>query len=385
MDQDVHYDYQSITIDHAMPMEMVSVRESSVKSSTPSRMSADASASRVLLDKSNVTRESTSSESPPTFYGHDPSIHMEVATVQQDDKLQLEAPPDVDRMAFLMGQSTALQHCFRQALPRQQELGALHSGVDDLRVAHAEESGRVRNVESAGAALHEAVRSLEKRFVELEREKLSRLEQQNGELRSEVIKCQTDFEKVMEETRDTNLQRLLMATGRQLLRTVWGIGSQVDVLLLNAAKHVLLDKKARKEDGSELSMSNKRRLMIGSASLLTLVECGWRLDQAIRHRTGFAGAPLRMATAPFSSALRLSRGGLWAAAFVLAASQLKQYSFSIGEYWSNSMLVRVVVGLNWHLFKLISGGQKSLEDGSSQRDKEKKQDTEDSKPEHPRT
>eukprot|EP00898_Chlorokybus_atmophyticus_P002143 jgi/Chlat1/292/Chrsp1S03171 len=286
---------------------------------------------------------------PSQGYGSD--LHhvgnSENSMPESDMQALSAVPGNVDVASYLLGQRTALERALRECMPQREVLGALKANVTDMKTMSQEDASRLRRLESAGAALREALSNAAERIVDMEQRRLPMLEDALAELRGamntatglreEITLLRTDFNDARAAAPPT-AKGMLMSVFNWLLARV----AKLDIAAVFLARRILLDAESLAASEAALQLTDtgqakeqlqllRRRIMAArlraiAGAILTLcaVEASWRIQQAVAHRLPKIARTLQ---SPLEVGIRWVRLSIWAAAFAVSIFSMKHYCF----------------------------------------------------------
>jgi hypothetical protein len=252
-----------------------------------------------------MTRWLSAASAPP----HESPLASRGAGALAADVSALEEAP-LDARSYLLGQRSALEFAFQEALPQRTALGALQAAVRDLRSAASTEDAAVRGLQAGAAQLEALLVAAEARLAELERRRVSRLEAQLGDCRAALGALRADVARLEASRGGGLLAALAAATTRR--------GA------LAAAARLLLCEPP--SDGDDKRAERRRAL--GPLILLLGVEAACRSGRALARPLP---TRVRALAAPLAASLALARRAAWAAALVLAFARAKDAAHAASD------------------------------------------------------
>ena len=213
----------------------------------------------------------------------------------------------LDIRSYLLGQRTALEYAFAEALPQRTVLGSLQATVRALQESLQEEAGARHNLQSAAATVAALQAAGERRLEAVESTRLPEVERSLAATREALAAL----------TARVNGTPSLLSASRSaflaLLASHGGLGGLVERL----AGAVLRE-----------PAPTPSRDALGPLLLLCLGEGAWQLLHRSRRPLS---KPLRDASRPAARAIGSLRALAWAAALVMAAGGAKRAAHSASK------------------------------------------------------
>jgi len=214
----------------------------------------------------------------------------------------------LDIRSYLLGQRTALEYAFAEALPQRTVLGSLQASVRALQESLQEEAGARHNLQSAAATVAALQAAGERRLEAVESTRLPEVERSLAATREALAALTARVNGT-----PTSLLSAFRSAFLALLASHGGLGG----LLERLAGAVLRE-----------PAPTPSRDALGPLLLLCLGEGAWQLLHRSRRPLS---KPLRDASRPAARAIGSLRALAWAAALVMAAGGAKRAAHSASK------------------------------------------------------
>ena len=251
-------------------------------------------------------------------------------------------PSGMDAASYAAGERAAYARAFAAALPSQQALGQLFQAVDTLHERLETDATTVRNLQEESTRTSAAISAVNYRIESIEANSLPNMQRRCDDLAArpaltpEVALALQHLRDTLTELSTAQQRCLEAAVGyagkggffvqqlRSLVNTAAGyVGatlSKADVAAVFLSRKILLgDMKSLVGTGQQ-SAGDKAGTALGAGLFIALVEGAWQIQE---HTAAKLPKALRPVNAPFRTGLRAVRTLVWSAAFVLAASELR--------------------------------------------------------------